>query len=119
MFERQNNDMIRKKLDTKEEERLVNKDEKDDSSKKRNSFKEKIDERLKSIERTMDYTQDNSLVEFAKKIEILNSPIEKKEMKDITVLVLEITELSDNKKLDKHIKNIVCHKCKEYGYTKK
>ena len=71
MFERQNNDMIRKKLDTKEEERLVNKDEKDDSSKKRNSFKEKIDERLKSIERPMDYTQDNSLVEFAKKIEIL------------------------------------------------
>ena len=111
--------MIRKKLDTKEEERLVNKDEKDDSSKKSNSFKEKIDERLKSIERTMDYTQDNSLVEFAKKIEILNSPIEKKEMKDITVLVLEITELSDNKKLDKHIKNIVCHKCKEYGHTKK
>ena len=30
----------------------------------------------------MDYTQDNSLVELAKKIEILNSPIEKKEMKD-------------------------------------
>ena len=102
MFERQNNDMIRKKLDTKEEERLVNKDEKDDSSKKRNCFKEKIDERLKSIERTMDYTQDNSLVEFAKKIEILNSPIEKKEMKDIRVLVLEITELSDNKKPDRH-----------------
>ena len=42
MFERQNNDMIRMKLDTKEEERLVNKDEKDDSSKKSNSFKEKI-----------------------------------------------------------------------------
>ena len=78
-------------MSIKEEERLVNKDEKDDSSKKSNSFKEKIDERLKSIERTMDYTQDNSLVELAKKIEILNSPIEIKEMKnDITVL--EITE---------------------------
>ena len=34
MLERQNNDMIRRKLDTKEEERLVNKNEKDDSSKK-------------------------------------------------------------------------------------
>ena len=42
MFERQNNDMIRRKLDTKEEERQVNKDEKDDSSKKSNSFKEKL-----------------------------------------------------------------------------
>ena len=40
-------------------------------------------------------------------------------MKDITVLVLEITELSDNKKPDRHIKNIICHKCKEYGHTKK
>ena len=42
MLERQNNDMIRRKLDTKEEERQVNKDEKDDSSKKSNSFKEKL-----------------------------------------------------------------------------
>ena len=37
--------------------------------------------------------------------------------KDITVL--EITDLSDNEKLDSHIRNIVCHKCKEYGHTKK
>ena len=66
----------------------------------------------------MDYTRDNSLVELAKKIEILNSLIETKEMKkDITVL--EITELSDNEKLDRHIRNIICHKCKEYGHTKK
>ena len=58
------------------------------------------------------------LVELAKKIEILNSPIEIKEMKkDITIL--EITELSDNEKSDRHIKNIICHKCKEYGHTKK
>ena len=66
----------------------------------------------------MDYTRDNSLVELAKKIEILNSPIKIKEMKkDITVL--EIIELSDNEKLDRHIRNIICHKCKEYGHTKK
>ena len=37
--------------------------------------------------------------------------------KDITVL--EITELSDNEKPDRHIRNIVCHKCKEYGHIKK
>ena len=66
----------------------------------------------------MDYTRDNSLVELAKKIEILNSPIDIKQMKkDITVL--EITELSDNEKPDRHIKNIICHKCKKYGHTKK
>ena len=49
MFERQNNEMIRRKLDTIEEERR-------DNSKKSNSLKEEIDEILKSIERTMDYT---------------------------------------------------------------
>ena len=53
MFERQNNEIIRRKLDTKEIERnsvvkVVNKERKD-SSKKSNSFKEEIDERLKSI----------------------------------------------------------------------
>ena len=85
--------------------------------KENDSFKEKIDETLKSIENSMDYTQDNSLVELAKKIQILNSPIKIKEMKDITVL--EITELSDNEKPDIHIKNIISHKCKEYGHTKK
>ena len=37
--------------------------------------------------------------------------------KDITVL--EITKLSDNEKSDRHIRNIICHKCKEYGHTKK
>ena len=57
-------------------------------------------------------------MELAKKIEILNSPIEKKETeKDITVL--EITELSDNEKPDRHTRNTICHKCKEYGHTKK
>ena len=66
----------------------------------------------------MDYIRDNSLVELAKKIEILNSSIKIKHMKkDITVL--EITELSNNEKPDKHIRNIICHKCKKYGQTKK
>ena len=82
-------------MSIKEEERLVNKDEKDDSSKKSNSFKEEFDERLKSIEKSMDYTWDNSLVDLAKKIEILNSPIEIEEMKK-DIIVLEITKLSDN-----------------------
>ena len=66
----------------KEDDSLVNNERtnnslrNNDSSKKSNSFKEEIDERLKSIEKTMDNTRDNSLVELAKKIEILNSPIE-------------------------------------------
>ena len=42
----------------KENDSLVNKGWKRDSSKKNDSLKEKIDERLKSIERTMIYTQD-------------------------------------------------------------
>ena len=37
--------------------------------------------------------------------------------KDITIL--EITELSNNEKPDRHIRNIICHKCKKYGQTKK
>ena len=41
----------------------------------------------------------------------------KRKQKDITVL--EITELSDNEKLDRHIRNTICHKCKQYGHTKK
>ncbi|XP_050264902.1 ferritin, chloroplastic-like [Quercus robur] len=48
--------------------KVVNKEEKDNSSKKSNSLKEEIDERLKSIERSMTYTQDNGLVEAIKKI---------------------------------------------------
>ena len=118
--ERYNNDSLEKVVNKENDslEKVVNKEEKNDSSKKSNSIKEEIDERLKSIEGTMDYTRENSLVELAKKIEILNSPIEKKEMKkDITVL--EITELSDNEKTNRHIRNIICHKCKEYGHTKK
>ena len=56
LYERQNNEIIRRKLDTKEIERdivvkVVNKERKD-SSKKSNSSKEEIDERLKTIDRT-------------------------------------------------------------------
>ena len=109
--------MIRKEKDN-ENDGLIKVVNKEDNHKKSNSLKEEIDEKLKSIERTMDYTQDNSLVKLAKKIEILNSPIEIKEMKkDITIL--EITELSDNEKPNRHITNIICHKCEEYVHTKK
>ena len=41
--------------------KVVNKEEKDNSSKKSNSLKEEIDERIKSIERSMTYAQDNGL----------------------------------------------------------
>ena len=98
--------------------KVVNKEEKDNSSKKSNSLKEEIDERLKSIERSMTYTQDNGLAELIKKIEILNSPLEKKEIKR-DVAVLDITKTSDNEKNDRHIRNTICHKCKEYGHTTK
>ena len=45
-------------------EKVVNKEEKDNSSKKSNSLKEEIDERLKSIERSMTYTQENGLAKL-------------------------------------------------------
>ena len=90
-IERQNDtivkiEAIRKKLDIKgdiERERqrstlveLVNIGWTNNSPKKNESLKEKIDERLKSIERSMIYIQNNSLVELTKKIEILNSPLD-------------------------------------------
>ena len=98
--------------------KVVNKEDKDNSSKKSNSLKEEIDERLKSIERFMTYTQDNGLAKLIKKIEILNSPLEKKEI-ERDVVVFDITKTSDNEKNDRHIRNTICHKCKEYGHTKK
>ena len=49
----------------------------------------------------MTYTQDNGLVELIKKIEILNSPLEKKEIKR-DVAVLHITESLDNERTDRH-----------------
>ena len=75
--ERYNNDSL---------EKVVNKEEKDNNSKKSNSLKKEIDKRLKSIERSITYTQDNGLAKLAKKIEILNSPLEIDRKRDITVL---------------------------------
>ena len=57
--------------------------------KKCNSFKEEIDERLKTIDRT----ENHSLIELAKKIEILSTPMETDRKRDITVL--NTIELSD------------------------
>ena len=82
------------------------------------NLKEKIDERLKSIERSITYTQNDSLAELIKKIENLNSPLEKKEIEK-EVAVLDITKTSDNEKTDRHVRNTICHKCKQYGHTKK
>ena len=65
----------------------------------------------------MTYTQDNGLAELAKKIEILNSPLDIDRKRDI--IVLNTTESSDNKKNDRHTRNTICHKCKQYGHTKK
>ena len=85
--------------------------------KKCNSLKEKIDERLKSIERDIIYTQADSLTELTKKMKILNTPLQTDRKRDIAVL--NTTELSNNEKTDRHISNTICHKCKEYGHTKK
>ena len=89
-------EVIHKKLDIKEEiekERqkstlveLVNKRWTNNSPRNNDSLKEKIDERLKSIERSMIYTQNDSLAELIKKIEILNTPLDIDRKRDITVL---------------------------------
>ena len=129
-IERQNDvkiEVIRKKLDIKEEiekERqrsilveLVNKGWTNNSPRNNDSLKEKTDERLKSIERSMIYTQNDSLAELTKNIEILNFPLDIDRKRDITVL--NTTDSSDNEKTDRHTRNSICHKCKEYGHTKK
>ena len=106
--------MIKKE---KEDDSLVKKERTNNSPRNNDSLKEKINERLKSIERFMTYTQDNGLVELAKKVEILNSPFDIDRERDITVL--NTTESSDNEKTDRYIRNTICHKCKQYGHTKK
>ena len=65
----------------------------------------------------MIYTQDNGLAELAKKREILNSPLDVDRKRDITVL--NTTESSDNEKNNRHTRNTICHKCKQYVQTKK
>ena len=117
---------IHKKIDIKgdiERERqrstlveLVNKGWTNNSPKKNESLKEKIDERLKSIERSIIYTQNDSLVELTKKTEILNLPLDIYRKKDITIL--NITKSSDNEKTDRHIRNTIFPKCKQYGHCK-
>ena len=82
---------------------VVNKKDKCDS------LKEKIDERLKLIERSIVETQNNSLIELNKKMKILNTPLEIDRKRDI--VVLNTTQLSDNEKIDKQMNNIICHKC--------
>ena len=82
---------------------VVNKKDKCDS------LKEKIDERLKLIERSIVETQNNSLIELTKKMKILNTPLEIDRKRDI--VVLNTTQLSDNEKIDKQMNNIICHKC--------
>ena len=106
--------MIKKE---KEDDSLVKKERTNNSPRNNDSLKEKINERLKSIERFITYTQDNGLVELAKKVEILNSPFDIDRERDIKVL--NTTESSDNEKTDRHIRNTICHKCKQYGHTKK
>ena len=101
----------------KEDDSLVKKERTNNSPRNNDSLKEKINERLKSIERFITYTQDNGLVELAKKVEILNSPFDIDRERDIKVL--NTTESSDNEKTDRHIRNTICHKCKQYGHTKK
>ena len=65
----------------------------------------------------MIYTQNDSLANLIKKIEILNTPFDIDRTRDITIL--NTTESSDNEKTDRHARNTICHKCKEYEHTKK
>ena len=61
--------------------------------------------------------QDNSLAELIKKIEILN----KRNIKDNIereITVLDITELSDNEKINRNSRYTICHKCKNMDILK-
>ena len=85
---------IRKKWDIERERQkstlveLVNKGWTNNSPKKNDSLKEKKNnERLKSIERSMIYTKNNSLAELTKKIKILNSTLDIDRKRDILVLI--------------------------------
>ena len=65
----------------------------------------------------MIYTQNDSLAKLTKKIETLNSPLDIERRRDITVLIT--IETLDNEQNDRHSRNTICHKCKQYGHTKK
>ena len=67
---------------------LVNKGWTNNSPKKNDSLKEKKNnERLKSIERSIIYTKNNSLAKLTKKIKKLNSPLDIDRKRDILVLI--------------------------------
>ena len=72
------------------------------------NLKEKIYERIKSIERSIIYIQNDSLAELTKKLEILNTPLDIDRKRNITVL--NTTESSDNQKNNRHT---ICHKYKK------
>ena len=107
MFERKDSDSVVKV----KVEKVVIVNKKD---KKCNSLKEKIDERLKLIERSIIDTQNDSLTELTKNMKILNTPLEIDRKRDIAVLNTIV--LSDNEKTDRYVSNTICHK---YGHTKK
>ena len=50
-------------------------------------------------------------------MKILNTPLEIDRKRDI--VNLNTSELSDNEKTDRHVNNIICHKCKGYVHNKK
>ena len=130
LYERQNNEMVRRMLDTKEIERdsekVVNNGRKNNygnsdsvvkvkmevKDKKCNSFKEEIDERLKTIDRA----KNNSLIELAKKIEILSLPIETDRKRDITVL--NTIELSNSEKTERYVNNTIVINAKDMDILK-
>ena len=67
---------------------LVNKGWTNNSPKKNDSLKEKKNnERLKSIERSIIYTKNNSLAKLTKKIKKLNSPLDIDRKRDILILI--------------------------------
>ena len=84
LYERQKNEIIRRKLDTKEIEKdsvvkareEIVKEVVNRKDKKCNSLREKIEERLELIERSIIDTQNDSLTELTKKMKILNTPLQ-------------------------------------------
>ena len=50
-------------------------------------------------------------------MKILKTPLEIERKRNVAVL--NTIELSDNEKIDRTVRNIICHKCKKDGHTKK
>ena len=100
-------DVIRRRLkveigkDELKEREIVNRGGKN----KNNKLKEEIEKRLKLIEESMVDTQNDSLTELIKKIEILNAPLDIEKIREITVL--NTIDLSDNEKTDKYVRNTI------------